>query len=347
MGLSQQDDTEKTEKGWHKHCMDDWQCRAQNQHKFYNLLKSENLFPTFFQIQTTNSCNGRCVMCPYTYKNKNETQYMNDELFKKIILELVEGQKLIKKRIEVNLMLQNEPFLDKNLIKKIRFIKQFDNFFVTTLTNGSLLNKDTISDLETSGIDLLTISIDSINKKTFEEIRLGLDFDKIMQNVELLKNSSIKNKIKIRFTLQKKNQKERKDFFHFWKSKGIKTQMCHVTNRCGTLKVFDDVKVDDKGLLDSFENFSKEYNAIRIYDGQKFLTTRICFFHFYRFNILANGDVINCCHDWGHEDIAGNIQENTIKDIWQSKFKEYRQLFLKGRSHEIPVCGKCSLYNRY
>lgn len=346
MGLLQQDNTEEMEKEWRGHCKDSELREIIKHHNLYSLLfKNENLFPEFFQIQTITGCNGRCIMCPHTYKNENKNQYMSDELFKKIVKEIAEGQKLIKEKIKVNMMLQNEPFLDKNLIKRIKFIKQFDNLLVTTLTNGSFLNEEKILELEKSGIDLLEISIDSVNKKTFEKIRPGLDFDRIMQNIELLRNSSLKNKLKIKMILQKENQEERKNFFHFWKTKNIRTEIQIATNRCGTLKTFDDIKMNDTKLINGFKKFSEEYNTIKIYEGQGFRTAHICFFHFYRFNILSNGDVINCCHDWGHEDIAGNVQENTIKAIWQSKFEEYRQLFLKGHSHEIPTCRKCSLYN--
>jgi radical SAM protein with 4Fe4S-binding SPASM domain len=346
MGLSQQDDTEKIGGGWQEYCENRKLREIKKRHNLYrHLFKTENLFPSFFQIQTTTGCNGRCIMCPYTYKNDNKIQYMSDELFEKIIREIAEGQKLTKERVKVNLILQNEPFLDKNLIKRIKFIKRFDNLFATTLTNGSLLNEEKIRELEKSGIDWLTVSMDSVNKKTFEKIRPGLDFDRIMHNIELLRNSSLKNKLSLKMILQKENQEERKNFFQFWDKKNVKTELYRVTNRCGTLKVFDDLRVNDTKLIGGFEEFSEEFNTIKIRDGQGFRPARICFFHFYAFNILSNGDVINCCHDWGHENIAGNVQKDTIKAVWQSKFKEYRQLFLKGRGHEIPTCGKCSLHN--
>lgn len=335
MNLSEQYTSEEVEKGWRDH----WN----RKYKIYqSYLKSGNLFPTIFQIQTITSCNGKCIMCPYTYKQENKTHYMDDKLFEKIIKEITEGQKLINKRIMIVLMLQNEPFLDKNLINRIKFIKQSGNFYVSTTTNGSLLDREKIRGLEKSGIDSLTISIDSLNKKVFEEIRPGLDFGKIMQNLELLRNSNLKDKIILQMIFQRRNQLERGKFIQLRKE-GIKTRVFWATNRCGELKNFEDIKMDDSESTERLERFYKEYNKIRVNKGDDSVTKGICYFPFFRFSILSNGDVIICCHDWKHDHIMGNVQKNTIKEVWNSRFKECRQLFLAGRGDEIDSCRKCSL----
>ncbi len=297
-------------------------------------------FPVHFQIQTVNACNGKCIMCPYSLIKKTHAKYMNDDLFEKIIKEIADEAKFIKDKVEVTLMLQNEPFLDPKLTKRIKFVKKFDNLCVDTATNCSLLNHDLVEKLESSGIDSLTLSIDSINKKTFEEIRPWFDFDKIMQNIELIRHSELRNKSMIRMVLQKKNCSEIKDFIRFWKGKGFRIEVRNASNRSGVLQNFNDIKISIV-FDDETKKFFKDYDVKK----SSQYSTHFCNYLFSKFNILSNGDIIKCCHDWSHEDIMGNIKRDTIKKIWDSKFKEHQSLFLKGESYKIKLCKNCSLTN--
>ncbi len=306
-------------------------------------MQKRNLFPTFFQIQTITGCNGRCIMCPSAYRKESIPYQMDNKLFETVINEISEGTKILgNKVIDVHLMLQNEPFLDKNLINKIKFVKQFDNIRVGTVTNGSLLNRQMITRLEESGLDSLVISVDSTDKRTFEEIRPGFVFEEIMDNIDSLRNSKLRDKVKIQMIAQRRNQSEVvHSFVDFWKNKGLKTEILLVTNRGGVLENFGDI---DSDMTSSGEHkeFFKRYHARRL-GGVGQNTQSFCNYVFSRFNILANGDVIKCCHDWEHADIMGNVCENTIKNIWYSKFRDYRLLFLNGEGDKIESCKNCSV----
>lgn len=289
----------------------------------------KRFFPKHFQIQTTDSCNGRCITCPNSYKKKNKTNYMSDKTFKKIINEINTAP--YKDRI-VTLMLQNEPFLDHKLIERIKLVKRNNNTWVDTVTNGSLLNKKIIKKLEQSGINRLVISIDSINKKTFNLIRPGLDFNHVMQNIELLKQSSLKEKVKIKMVLQKNNYTEVKEFVNFCLTKGLKPEICPLTNRCGALKTFETIKIGEQNLIKELNPFYKRYP----------LFMNICMEPFFKMNILVNGEVIQCCHDWRHDNIFGNVKEQTIQEIWRSNgSKTFRLTHLRKETDKLN-CKNCS-----
>jgi len=298
---------------------------------YKKMLNNLDYFPCHFQIQTINICNGNCIMCPYTSQKRNIAHSMDNELFEKITNEI--SQKTKSDISVITLMLQNEPFLDKTLINKMEYINQFDNLLVNIVTNGTQLNKQIINKMEKLNLYSMTVSIDSINEITFNKIRPNFNFGKIMENIELIKNSNLKNKLTIKLVVQNKNESELENFVKYWKNKGINIQIQPPSNRAGALANFNDVKTDVK-INSSIINYYVDF-----YDKLDF-----CPHPFYQFNILSNGDVIICCHDWKHNKIVGNVNKSSINEIWNSAvFKKYRKILLSGRGHDIFPCKDCSI----
>lgn len=72
------------------------------------------------------------------------------------------------------------------------------------------------------------------------------------------------------------------------------------------------------------------------------LTNR-CNYPFYTFFIDYNGDVQMCSHDWGKKMILGNINNDTIENIWNSKkFEFMRKKLFKGERDFSP-CNVCDV----
>ena len=75
-----------------------------------------NNFPKVIEIQFHNICNSNCSICPYAdmgYK----AEKMSDELYDKFVSELDES-----KLTRIIPYLNNEPFLDKDYVRKVRAI---------------------------------------------------------------------------------------------------------------------------------------------------------------------------------------------------------------------------------
>lgn len=66
-----------------------------------------------------------------------------------------------------------------------------------------------------------------------------------------------------------------------------------------------------------------------------------CAMPWVHFHVVQNGNVTPCCQaPWGDEAKLGNINENSIQDIWKGKpFEEFRKQMLKGKSHS--ACSRC------
>jgi MoaA/NifB/PqqE/SkfB family radical SAM enzyme len=76
-----------------------------------------------------------------------------------------------------------EPFLNRDLSKMIRYAKS-KGIFVTVTTNATLINERTAPVVVASGLDELSFSMESADPSTFEKIRVGASFDRIVTNIE-------------------------------------------------------------------------------------------------------------------------------------------------------------------
>lgn len=83
-----------------------------------------------------------------------------------------------------------EPLLDKCLDNKVRIAKSLGFRGVGFATNCTELSENVAMRLVYAGLDTIICSIDDVNRDTYESIRIGTNFDKIVSNV--------KNFIKIR-----------------------------------------------------------------------------------------------------------------------------------------------------
>lgn len=90
------------------------------------------------EIETINACNNDCSFCPASRKNDTRVhQFMSEELFKKIILEL----ETMQYNGMLSLFSNNEPLLDKRIFSFIAYAKKhLPNAKHALYTNGILLN---------------------------------------------------------------------------------------------------------------------------------------------------------------------------------------------------------------
>jgi radical SAM protein with 4Fe4S-binding SPASM domain len=276
-------------------------------------------FPLLLQIQTVNSCNGSCLMCP-SKDQKKTFELMPNEIFDKLINELRSS----KKSLYLVLMLQNEPFLDKDIFQKARSIKEAtnNNIFISVITNGSLLKNYDLNLFKETALDRVYISLDAYHEITYKKIRgKNLDFKNIKKKIDELISRGLNHKIAVRLVVQKDNFDEANQFFNYWKNKEVGVEIMNLENRCGLVKDYKKLRIKDCGI----SNIKK------------------CFEPFNNLCVTVNGDVIPCCSDWSHENIMGNIKNNSIQEIWTNKkFEYFRLCHTEGKAQDIEPCKFCS-----
>ncbi len=110
-----------------------------NLHYCWALQKAKNLansLPTNIYLEITNTCNARCVMCPYSQMQRPKG-VMEMEMFKRVVNDVASCG--IKK---VGLSFMGEPFLEKTLFDRVRYVKEKGPRVVFN-TNASMLSEIT------------------------------------------------------------------------------------------------------------------------------------------------------------------------------------------------------------
>jgi len=298
----------------------------------YHITKKPFSFPMFFQIQTNNLCNGSCIMCPISKEKNKKPGKMSDELFEKIIKE-ISGNR--SKSTNIWLFLQNEPLTDNDIFNKLKLIKKLSNGEIATgiVTNGTLLTEEKVKEVCEAEVDRIHFSIDAFTEETYTKIRRGLNYNKVMTNIENIRNSDCKTRVTVGFTMQKDNYFELNDFKKFWKKKGITVDISVVNNRSGDLSNFNNISVLRNDI--PFKQRFTHNVILRLTGGCIMLATI--------FNILYNGDVIMCCNDYTKKIILGNVNDESIKEIWTNKkYQSIRELVFDKDFKKIPACSTCT-----
>ena len=213
------------------------------------------------------------------------------------------------------LHLNGEPLIDSRLFERIaqlRYVFPSAGIFFTT--NFALADDSKIDAIVKSGVDQITVSINSLDNAEYREL-MGLDLNHTLNNIEKLlkKREQERSKLRIRISVvARSDNKEMVD--------RIKTRYKNIADvRCITLGDW---------IGDSRERDKEPVTKVECDD----LFRQICF--------LSNGDMSLCCFD--AEGIIGkNIKDIGILEGFSSKvYSDVRQMqILKGRE---GFCRKCS-----
>ena len=299
-------------------------------------INQAELFPAVIQVQTINRCNAACKMCPYPYTTaKEEYREMPEELWQKIAEECA-GEPQLQILIPMS---KNEPLLDKRLSEKIHYFKTMaqSHQMVELVSNGDLLNDESMKRLIDSGLDMITISLNATNPVTFQKTMQKLSWEKIINNLREIKSLDLsKINVFIRLIRQKDNYKEVDQFRRYWKKEGFNVLIYNVNNRSGTVKKYERL-LEPQTFKLRIRNFFKRKLSQNIFP--------VCPYAFSMANILANGDMPLCLNDWGNREILGNVKHQSIREIYNSsKVNNLRSLMCQNRYDEIDPCRNCSLW---
>ncbi|TVM04134.1 MAG: molybdenum cofactor biosynthesis protein MoaB [Candidatus Brocadia sp. WS118] len=283
-------------------------------------------FPLYYEIETVNACNASCKMCTVNKWRESGNPLMSPELFKKMADELIQYKDIVR---TINLCRDGEPLMDKNLEGKIAYLKKGGIRHITFSTNAALLTKKRALSLLDCGLDEIMFSIDGLKKETFEKIREGLKFEKIVGNVlqfiKLRDSMVSKLKIRVRMVIQRENVSEVEEWGKYWRSVLQRQDSVHAKN------------------VHSWAN--KLENYIPVKETGKLSTP--CTSTFSTMIIRYNGDVTICPLDYDFKFVNGNINEQDIKDVWHhgAHFKKFRELHLQGLRDEFDFCRGCRLWD--
>lgn len=299
-----------------------------------DFAKGKIPLPILLQVQTVSACNGKCPFCPYSFVSRELPQgKMEWETYQKIVDECVSFPSLKF----FTPMLQNEPLLDKDICKAVRYFKEKSGGKVPIfiVTNGYLLTPSLIRQLVDSGLDHLIVSINAHKKETYEELMPGFQFEKLVSNIENLLSSDLRRtRVTLRFLENQKNKNEIQGALGYWHKRGVHTEVLpFINNRADSVDISRLRSKRSEMLLGS-----------RIKQKVFSYFSNCCILPFYQMNILFNGDVLLCCNDWRRAPILGNVNREKLKEIWEGEgAREIKAKILHRDYKSVEACKGCSV----
>ncbi len=268
-----------------------------------------NRLPDIVQIESTNLCNAKCVFCPRDEMHRRQG-VMAMDLYEKIVDECA-----ALGITHVRVHNYGEPFLDRQLVEKVRYAKTRGIGEVGMISNGSLLTEEIARGMIEAGLDAINISVDAAGKEIFERTRLQLDYDTVVGNIRTLVRlrdelGRKRPKLILSFVRQN-NSADEQAFISEWSRVADKIHITELHNWAGTLHSRSDV----------------QYPCYRLW-----LT----------FTVLWDGRVSLCCADFDGRNILGDLRTSTIAEIWNSP--AYRAVRRQQLEHGGPeICRSCDL----
>lgn len=279
-------------------------------------------FPLHVDIETTEACNLKCIMCVHGNEGVPDTGMIDMDFAKSIIDQVVAGG---ARSIKLNW--RGEPALHKGLEDLVRYAKQKGVLEVQMNTNGIPFKRDRIERLIDAGLDRIIFSMDGATRETYEKIRVGADFDKLISNIKAFHDIRMTKKrvtpfIRIQMVRMKDNRDEVQDFFDMWSTIADDIAVKDVTNRGqgNQLNVGDQITTGRKRCNQPWQ----------------------------RMIVARDGKVFPCCSDWDRTYEIGDANTTALKDIWKSdKMEALRDINRQGRMDEVDPCKNCFVTSSY
>lgn len=193
-------------------------------------------------------------------------------------------------------------------------------------TNASLLDAARIDMLLRMDLALIVFSIDAFNEETYKQIRIGGNFQSVQRNIFSFlekKPSGGRPLTQAQLVLGSQNLEEVFAFLYFWANTEIDTvHIKRYSSRGGKLLMPAGAK---RGHSNEQESCHKP-----------------CFDPWSNVIVRVDGSVVPCCTDFNGNLSLGNLNEQTMEEIWNgSAAQSLRRAHTTGVG--LPdICRNCS-----
>ena len=283
-------------------------------------LEDAGDFPKVVLIDSVSYCNLKCSMC--FHRNMTRTKgIMPWNLFTRIIDEIAE----VDKDVRVWMVFFGEALIIKKrkptIFEMIVYAKRKGLTDVVLNSNANLLDEEAAKGLIAAGLDAMYIGLDGFSAETYSQIRVGGNYAKTVQNVlnllRLQQSLQAKNpEVFVQFVEMDINKHEKDDFTKFWTAQGATVKIRPMVSWAGMVKAPNLVLGNDERWP--------------------------CYWAMRTMSITDTGKVVTCAVDLDAQFVAGDVNVASLKEIWNGKLKQLRQLHLSKRFDELPDnCRYC------
>lgn len=286
--------------------------------------------PFILNVDPASACNFKCAFCPTGHRGmiKETGRYqgvLHLDLYKKIIADLDEFDGRLK---VLRLYKDGEPLLNNNFADMVRLGKQSKKVeSVDTTTNASLFSFERVKPVIDAGIDRINISIDGMSDEGYlKNVGLKVSFDQVVRDIEAIYKYKSNTEIFIKTMDELIGAENHERFFETF------------GNICDSIFI--------ENLTPCWPDFDvQSIMGVEITEGiygQPIKEVSTCPYLFYSMSVNSDGSVSTCFLDWSRDLLIGDVQENSVKEIWHGdKMNGYRAMHLEGRRSEHKLCGSC------
>ena len=311
--------------------------------KLYEKPDLQQLF-----IEMTLNCNEHCRHCG----SKCGDLKMQDQLTDGEILSFLLDLKYKVDKLPFLNITGGEPMLRPNFFELMHKITDLGYLWGMT-TNGTLIkNEETIKQLHYAGLKTVSVSIDGL-EETHNWFRQTPDgYAKSMKAVELLVNGGFHN-VMVTTVVHKKNIDELEQMYEVMKTLGIDFWRVINVEPIGRAKDNKEITLDKEDYIkmldfikekrETTEEFEVCYGCnhwLGVDNEHRFRNWYFkCAAGIKTGGIFYNGDIGGCLDiERRPETMMGNIRTDDFMDVWNNKFKIFRQ----NRANNSDYCNNCS-----
>lgn len=311
---------------------------------YFSEYYGQALNPSYIRVVLGNTCNLKCVMCPYhspLIKPSHTTDYFTDKkLMPWSIMERI-AKDCGTERISVVIGNVEEPLLHPNLVDFIQLCCQKGVPKVHLTTNAQLLDESYSNALLKSGLTSIDISIDAVKPETYRKVR-GASLERVESNVKrfvqlrdqlgiscVVRTSMIRN--------QDVTLEEEEQFRKYWLTE---VDGVFILN----LARYEKNNISIDGIDNSLKNSIQQYM-------QKAQGRWPCLFPFMEMAILPDGRTYYCIEtlfrlgfDQNMQSL-GNYNIQSLKDIWSgSLYNQLRRNLILSELDYGSACRNCEMW---
>ena len=286
-------------------------------------------FPQVIIFEIVAGCNLSCIMCPQPRMTRPKG-VMNLELYKRLTHEVAHKNP----DAETWATIMGEVFVHKDLVfDYLEYAKQIARLKKVYLNSNLVLFRESYIDrLERSGLDKLTVGLDAATEETYRKIRVGGDFNAVERNIRAILQAKRQGRLPnleliLQFIVQDENEHEEELFKSKWTGSGA------------TLKLRQKLGWGTAIEAENLAIPSTERNIP-------------CPWLMRTMSIHWTGMVAQCDAEWNGDRYMGDLNQQTIEEVWLDELLNRRRRHLQNDFDFEPCrdckdwqCGRAEFYH--
>ena len=304
--------------------------------------------PRVLNLESTTACNLACALCP-THVLGRSTRFLKDHHVEHIL----QGNNALK---SVCFHVMGDPLIHPGLFGHVR---EFSSRGVETHfgTNGMRM-ADSFDEMIDSGLTSISIALDGANAEDYVRYRRGGDFDTVVGNTRALIERKRERKADlprvqlqtIMFSYNEDNEENVTEFLHGFGADEVTLKRPSYFNDYDSwksedtdvepIKISRTVEYGEEFLATvDHENDSRRYVRPREDTDKTLLRNQRMCPQLEKATVLCDGRVTACCMDVDGRVVLGNLDDETLAEIWRG---EKRAKALQDfRDRKMELCKLC------